>query len=129
MSSTTNFGTDLSCIDDLTDAMLETSGRILLGQAIARRLITPRGGLIDDPNYGFDVRDYLNDDIGPGDLARLQAGVNAEAVKDERVIRCTSKATFASGVLVLDLALVDSDGPFKLVLAVSDVTVQLLKAA
>lgn len=123
-----SYGQDLSCVDDLDDGMTEVSGRLCLGQAIARRLITPRGGLIDDENYGFNVTGYLNDDVDAATLALIQAGVEGEAVKDERVISATATVTFLNGALTIVLALTDGEGPFTLVLNISDVTVEVLKA-
>lgn len=64
-----DYGTDLSCVVDLDAGLAEVTGNTLLAQALARRLITPRGGLLDDPNYGYDLTQFLNADIGPTDLA------------------------------------------------------------
>jgi hypothetical protein len=123
-------GTDLSCVEDLDPAGAQVSGRILLAEAMARRLSTPRGGLIDDPNFGYDLTAYLNDDVGPGDLAAMSAGATAEALKDERVLSADVSVTLdPDGKLRVTMALADSDGPFTLVLAVGATTVDLLSVS
>ncbi len=119
-----NYGTDLAGYLDLTPTMAETSGNRLLAEACARRLITPRGGLIDDPNYGYDVTELINDDLGPRDLAILSSGIQQELLKDERVIAVEALVTLgAGGNLVITVNLTGANGPFLLVLGVSSVLV------
>lgn len=91
-----NLGSDLSCITDCTPDFAEVSGRMCLAQAVARRYGCPRGRLIDDPNYGYYLCGYVNDDLSKNDIARIQAGAEAEAKKDERVL--TAKVTIAVSV-------------------------------
>lgn len=122
-----SLGTSISCITDLDQNFALVSGRTALGQAVARRLITPRGRLLNDPDYGFDLRQYLNDDLGPGDPARIASGIEQEALKDERVLTASAQVTLMAGVMTVAIALQDAAGPFTLVLAVSAVTVSILK--
>lgn len=128
-STATNFGSDLSCVTDLTPAMAETSGQHIVAEAVARRWQTPRGGLIDDPSYGYDLTDFVDDDISQQDIARLSAGAEAEALKDERVFACTVKTTFAGGLLIVVGTITTALGPFTLVLSVSAVSVQILRVS
>lgn len=102
------------------------TGRVCLAQALVRRLTTPRGRLIDDANYGFDLRSYLDDDLGVGDLARVRAGIDAECLKDERVSAASSTVQMAGGVMIIAIVITDGDGPFNLVLSVSQVTTSIL---
>ncbi len=112
--------------DFASDSAMVT-GRQGLAEAIARRLVTTRGTLIDDPDYGFDVRDFVNDDIDARGLALIGAGVEAECLKDERVVHAVAAMSFLAGVLVIAVSLIDTVGPFRLVLSVSDVTVSILQ--
>lgn len=122
-----DLGSDLSCVFDCTPDMAEVSGRKCLAQAIARRYITPRGRLIYDPNYGFDLTQFVNDDLAPVDIARLQSNAESEADKDERVLASKVTATLGSeGVLIVVVSLTDSSGPFTFVLSVNQVTVEIL---
>jgi hypothetical protein len=121
-----DFGTDLSCVSDLTPNMAEVSGNTVLAQAIARRLITPRGRLIDDPNYGYDLSAFLNADLGPGDVGKITANVYAECLKDERVLDAQVSVSLALNVLTVTVTLSTANGPFTLVLSISSVTTSLL---
>ena len=131
MAVNTDFGSDLSCVMDLDPRCPVVTGRRLLAEAVARRWITPRGGLIDDPNYGTDVTAYINDDIKPSDLASLQSAMSQEAQKDERVNSCDVSIEIPPagiGKYTITALLHDNDGPFQLVVSVDTVSknVQLL---
>lgn len=128
-----DFGSDLSCVSDLTPSMLVVSGRRLVAEAIARRLQTPKGGLLDDSNYGYDVTALLNADVAQGDLGRIAAGITAECQKDQRVLSAKVVCEFQpvgnkmTGGLKITIALLTLAGPFTLVLAASQVTVSILQ--
>ena len=127
------YGTDLSGISDLDASMSETTGLTGLGQALARRISTPRGTLVDDPNYGYDVTAELNDDLAPSDLPRIGSSVDAEFKKDERVFSSFTVVTLEplpDGTLTVASTVVPAGGPsFRLTLSVSAVTVTLLQAS
>ena len=139
-------GSDLSGVTDLTAQMAEVSGRRCLAENLARRLITPRGTLIDDPNYGYDLTGFTNADMAPSDIAQMQSGITSEFLKDERVtgaqvtvqfvgpsqVSAAQTATISNpqptplGVIIINAVISDSTGPFTLVLSVSNVTVTIL---
>jgi phage baseplate assembly protein W len=123
-------GTDISSLPDLDPHFVLVSGIANLGQAIARRLETPRGGLFYDPSYGTDIRDYLNASLSSNDLPRIASDVQAEALKDPRVRTASASVTFNSSSFCLSITLRCQTvaGPFTLVLSVSQVTVDLLNA-
>jgi len=81
------YGTDLSCITDVTPNVDEVNpvSPTAIGQAVLRRLITPRGGVIDDHGYGFDLRAYCNHGVTNTDLRSIGARVRSECKKDDRV--------------------------------------------
>lgn len=127
-----DLGTDISCVDDLAPSFATVSGTLALSQAIARRLITPRGGLFYDEDYGIDLRAYLNAGIarGTGFAFRLGAQIEAECLKDERVETVAAAVTFDDANEKLTVALngVASTGPFRLTLSVTSLTVELLRS-
>ena len=125
----TDYGTDFSCVEDLETTLSTVSGPMVVVEAVVRRWSTPTGGLLGDPNYGFDLSAYCNADVTPRDVAQLSDSLNAEAEKDERVLECTSTVTLATdGTLSVTANLTLLDGEeFTLVLAVSAVTVELLR--
>jgi phage baseplate assembly protein W len=108
-----------------------TSGRTLLAQAIANRLSTPRGQLPDDPAYGYDLRDALNDSLTATGLFALQSAIVSECKKDERIAGATCRCTFdaVAKKLTVLVRLATADGPFLLTLAVSDLSVLILSVA
>lgn len=123
----TDFGLDLSCISDLDAGMREVTGTRQLGEALARRLITPRGTLLDDGNYGTDMTQFVDADINRGTEGRIGSLCDAEFAKDERVFSSRTTASLLKGVLTLSSAVVAGAGPFTLVIAVTNVTVAVLQ--
>jgi hypothetical protein len=127
------YGSDLWGISDLDASMSEISGLPMLGQALCRRISTPRGTLVDDPNYGYDVTAELNDDLAPSDLPRIGSNVDAQFKKDERVFSSSTTVTLEplpDGTLSIVSSVVPAGGPsFTLTLSASAVTVTLLQAS
>lgn len=139
-------GSDLAGTSDLTPSMSESAGRQCLVENLVRRLLTPRGGLVDDPNYGYLVSSFVNDDLNVADVPRLAVNIANEIAKDERVEDVNVTAQFVGpeqvsaamsgtvanpqpypgGVLVIRIGITDSNGPFVLVLAANEVTVTIL---
>lgn len=120
-------GTCWSCVTELTDPAVMVDGFRCVGEAIARRWQTPRGGLIDDPNYGYDLTDQINDDIDRATLAQVAHLAGAEGEKDERVAVCAVTITFNAGVFAVagKVTLVTGQ-TFDLVVSVDKLSVTLL---
>lgn len=78
------FCTDASAIPDL-DLGMEHTGYRNLGEALFRRLITIQGALFYDPDYGFDVRQYINQHGTSDIIYELATGIAMECEKDPRV--------------------------------------------
>ncbi len=125
-----DFGSCWSCVDDLVMPSTMASGFRVVAEAIARRWQTPRGALINDPNYGFDLSDFVNDDLSKAELSRIAHQAGAEAEKDERVLSCEVTVTFLTGGNLSVVGKVETAaGPFSLVVGVSQVSVSLLQVA
>lgn len=124
----TDYGQDFTLATDLDTTLGVSTGRLVVVEAIGRRLQTPRGRLMGDPDYGFDLAGYLNDDVTPSVIAWIQSQIEAEALKDERVVMADATVTLAtSDVLTVTLALVLSDGDsFDLTITVDAVSVPVL---
>jgi phage baseplate assembly protein W len=127
---TIDLGTDLSTPDgmDLDPLGGVVSGRRAVGQAIARRLVTPRGGLLDDESYGYDLRQLVGEALRPGDLATVEAEIADQCRADERVDDVAVAVTLAAtGALRVELTIAtETLGPLRLVLAVSAVSAEIL---
>lgn len=126
----TDLGTDISTPGgmDLDPMMRTVTGIRALGEALLRRLITPRGTLLDDPTFGYDIRSRLNDGLTAADLAQLRALVVAECERDERVETVSAAVAIVGSALRVTLTGRSSAGPFRLVLSVSAVTADVLAA-
>lgn len=89
------YGRDLLCLFDLDPQLAEvnpTDPRAIV-QAVIRRYVTPRGGLIDDPDYGLDIRAHANRGITQRDLRALAGAMQGEAQKDDRVSKAAVSLT------------------------------------
>lgn len=128
---TVDFGTDINTpgLFDIDPYFTFSTGPEGLGEALGRRLVTPRGSLEGDSAYGYDVRVFLNDDDpNPGAIA---LGVADELVKDERVQTAAAVVTFdaLAGTLRIVADVLTALGPFRLTLDVSAVSVAVLLEA
>lgn len=123
-----DYGTTVSCVSDLAAPARLVSGLRVVGEAIARRLLTPAGGLIDDPEYGLDLRQYVNGDLTRADLARLASEVETEARKDERVAAAKAVVAYDERAfkLTVTIEVRTGAGPFSLVLTVSQASATYL---
>jgi hypothetical protein len=117
---------DVTATLDEVDPMSLTA----VGQAISRRLITPRGNVTDDQNYGYDLRAYCNRGVTLDEIRGIAASVRAEAMKDTRVASATCDVTFGVGRLAVRLALTlqANTGPFPLVFFVTADGIQLIES-
>lgn len=122
-----NFGQTWSCVSDITMPAIMVSGNRVVAEDIARRLQTALGQLIDDPTYGFDLTEELNDDIDTASIARIAGMVNAECLKVEAVAAASSTVVMSGTVMVVTILVTTASGPFTMVLSVSGVTVSLLQ--
>ena len=123
-------GLDFNCVDDIDPGLsLVYDERTLLLQAIARRLITPRGSLFYNTDYGFDLRGYLNASLTARQVAALEGEIQAECEKDERVSSAdvTVRATAATNTFVVKIELDAIFGQTSMTMLVSDVTVEILR--
>lgn len=103
---------------DLDPNFATISGPRVVLEAVARRLITPRGSMLDR-EYGYDLRGLLQATLTTADTARIQAEIEAECLKDERVDTAdvTVQLPLATGemVITIQLSLSQQVSPFTLV--------------
>ena len=118
------YGTDLACITDIDPRMASVSSTAALFQALVRRLDCPRGGLVDDRDYGFDLRGAMNRGLTRANLVGISSAVRAELEKDDRVESVSVTSTISSdGTELTVTARVrpydESAGPFTLIVGVT----------
>ncbi len=123
----TDYGTSLDVVKDIPLTPQSASGMRNLANAIVRRLTTPRGGLAYAPDYGFDVRDLLNETVTPSFVAATQDSIAREVEKDERVLTCSAQLVSVSGRVTIALAITPVQGvAFSFVLKVDQLTLEIL---
>jgi hypothetical protein len=106
------------------------SGLTALCQRIARRLTNPRGVWAWAPNECTDVRAYLNESITNDRLASIKSDIERETLREEGVQTANADVTFnaAASTLTIHLTGTTASGPFNFVLAVTAVSLAILKA-
>lgn len=123
-------GVDLMAGDDLDANHRLVSGTQLLALDLYRRITTPRGRLIDDADYGIDVRSMLQKPMTVAEEATVPSRIRAEIVKDERVAAADVTVTRTDvnkwQIQILGRA---GEAPFELVLDVTQASAVLLQAA
>lgn len=123
-----DLGTDVSTFPDLDTTFSLMSGRRALAEAIARRLITPKGALWKHPSYGCDVRRHLNAVMTSQRLQVIKQECEQQAEEDERVLACECFVTFDddSKAILIRVGLADKDGPFTFTAGISQLGLTLL---
>jgi len=126
----TDFGTDVSTFvdGDLDPFFRVISGKRVVAEAIVRRWTTPQGALFFDENFGRDVRDLLGQATSPQTLFALKNALVAQAEEDERVAEISVDVSLdvRSRKLLIRGEIATADGPFTLVVSISDLSVDLL---
>lgn len=118
--SAVDYGIDVSTYPDLDDTFSPLTGFGAIAQAVARSL--------EDARRGVDLRQWLNEGQDAAGLWRLQSSIEARCLEDSRVAEASTEVTLsAAHELRVVISLVAFGlGPFRLVLKVSEVSVELL---
>lgn len=126
----TDFGSDISTFPTLDGTMRPITGQRVVLEACARRLQTPRGALWAHQDYGLDLRAWLNESFGAASQAEMAAAITAELEKDERVLEVavSSSLDARTDVLTVRIGVATAEGAFRLTLAVSRATVDVVLA-
>jgi phage baseplate assembly protein W len=122
------YGSDILVFPGLDETFnLVNDGRVL-AEALGRRLTTPRGALPFHPDYGLDVRAWLNEGFTQDAAYRLKAAIERECEADERVASATSSVSFnlAAQSLRFKVSCATATGPFTFVMNVTSLTIELL---
>lgn len=122
-----DFGTDISTFPIPDTTFSPIAGFRVLHEALARRLLTRKGLLPFHPDYGVDLRQYLNEAVTDQTLQDAKATAMAELRQDERVDTIDATVTFtaSTGVLSFLFRGQSASGPFVFTLAVSALSVAI----
>ncbi len=124
------YGTDISCTLDLDERMgeVDPASSLAIAEALVRRLDTPRGALVDDPDYGLDLKSYCNRGVTRSDLLSLAERVRLEVTQDDRVATATVTVSSDGSALSVQVRVTPEDpstGSFAMTLAVTSSAVVL----
>lgn len=126
----TDYGTCISVTDDLPLRWKMATGARVLAEACYRRWSTDRGSLPYDLDYGTNVRDMIGATMSRAEVSTWQTRIANEALKDERVADCTVAIVYDAAAASAEITATitpSSAASFRLVVAVSSVTVELLR--
>lgn len=125
---------DTYCLDSLKTGRY-ASGAQLVGQRLYRALTSPRGCLRGSPaheQWGDDLNEVIGMSGAAKDFERaIRAKVSRACSKDEQIssFTCdvlTTTETNGASTATVTIDAQTAFGPFNLVLAISEVTVQIL---
>jgi hypothetical protein len=122
-------GLDVRVFPMLDASLTPSSDWRTFADSLVRLILTPPGLLAFHPDRGFDVRDFLNDEVTQETLFLLQSGCKTELERDERVDEASVSASYDSSAqkITLSISIQSASGPFNLVVAVDSLTATLLK--
>lgn len=117
----TDYGTALRTHPDLTASSEMVKGERVVAEALYRRLTTPQGTLPFHPDYGRDLRRFLNGQVTDDALLAFKLTAERECLKDRRVLDATCTLEFEPATFSLRAKfLIElSDGPFTFLLLVT----------
>lgn len=128
-----DYGTDLSTFSSV-GVGLDPTFEIISGpraplERVARRYMTPKGFFEDYPDYGYDLRANMGRKLAPIVRQRISYEMKIEGEREEtvRLIKIDNWTDMGGGrwKIPVGVELVKS-GTFRLVLAASKVTVEIL---
>lgn len=133
-SAVVYYGKDLSCVTDFAvdGRTVDPASGLGVAQAVVRRLITPRGALLDDQRYGYDLRGALAQPTALTSPNTIELAAQLEIGEDERVAASTVDITIDYGpplrlTASIVLWLKNQNGPFRFVFAVTPDSAELLE--
>ena len=125
-----DYGTDVSTFPGFDTTGRTITGARVVAEACLRRLMTPRGSLPYDLDYGYDLRDLLNEDLSAGDLRRHELAAELELEKDERIDSADVTLTLDTSTFTLSIRItgtLSNAAAFAFTLAVGQVSAAVLK--
>ena len=118
----TDLGSDIAGVISIDYTLSVVDGKLALAHALLRRITTPRGGLIGDSTYGYNVHDLIGSAVP---VSVIEQRVLEQMLAEEQVddARCT--VTRSSDKIRIEINIVLSDASsFDLVLTDDTLTVE-----
>jgi hypothetical protein len=127
-----DLGTDVSTFPDLDVTGRKITGARVVAECCLRRLTTQADTLGYDPDFGYDLRDLLNEDFSDSELRRHEARAAIEVEKDERIRRADVTLTLNHATHTLTVRITGtliSDRDFLLTLGIGQLSAEVLQVA
>lgn len=123
------FGTCMNVFDDLDPTGQMATGLTVFVNDVYHLIITERGTVATDPDFGFGVTEELLSGLLDGDITALADDIEAAILDDDRSADATVTITNQDNVLVMDAYVVAATEPptgFRLVGPLSDLRAEIL---
>lgn len=129
-----DYGYDMYCDTDISPTLQDIGSPAIMPQVALRRLYTPLGSLLSAPSIvTCDVREFLSSDVALDgrQIARIKSTVTSALIDDARIDQVTVVPRYDERArsLVLGITGFGAGGPFRLTIAATAATVQLLSNA
>lgn len=116
-------------VDISRDLRGYTRGIPNLIDALRRRLNTPRGALFYDPDYGFDLRQYVQAAFDVALQFEFESFIETECLKDERVDSILVSSRLQNNILKFFIkGQAFTDQTFEFILEFTDVGIEVFYA-
>lgn len=128
-----DLGTDISSYPDYDPIGTLVSGTVGLCQRVAKRLTNPRGAWFWALNECTDVRALALEALTRDRQASLKSTIEREVQREEGVLNSRADITISQlstlgQVITIHVSGSTSEGPFKFVLNITAVTVDILNS-
>ena len=125
------FGVAIDGIFDVNKTFVYVTGLKNLGNRIARRITTPTGSCFYDLEYGTDIRELLNAGVTDAQVKTKIGEIEKQLQLDEMIdsATVTMRRDLVNGILNVTIVVQTADGPFSFVLAITQLTVDILNAS
>jgi hypothetical protein len=125
--TTAPLGSDFAGVSDLDPDLTVVTGQRALVQALARGLLESPGSEPDDPTSGAGFGDLIGESSA-GDESYIAHRAETQCLMDERVLSARVSVTADDeGSISLDVAAESAEGPFRFVIAPSELTIDILQ--
>lgn len=119
-----DLGEDWGGVADIDPHLSDVTGRRALLECVARRWWDLAGSLFYDRGYGKGLAAYLSAVVQSP--STIEAALEDEALKDERVQACSVSVTVAGESLSISGSITDDEGPFAFTVMASKLDVKAL---
>lgn len=125
-----DLGTDIAWMGDLDPMFSLVSGRAALIQSIVNMFESNPEVDTETDDFGKDLSELLGESMSPSEIGDEVNRIEQKCLSDERVSVAEARIDLnhSTGSAHITIRIIDDEGPFSLVLNVTEVSVQVLQA-